>query len=109
MQHASVDDANLVRDVVGDQLDALMGETTSDDVFNGLQDLRAQLVNAVPPKDESLARVARVTLVGGSNALALAYELYGSLALESDLIGRNAIRHPGFIPAGRELEVLDRG
>jgi prophage DNA circulation protein len=108
MDHASVDDANLIRDAIGDQLDTLMEEATDDDVFSSLQDLRAQVVNAVPPKDESLARVARVTPVGPTNSLALAYELYGSLSLEDDLVGRNGIRNPGFIPGGKELEVLDR-
>lgn len=109
MEHASVDDATIVRDLLGDQLDALMENATDDAVYSSLQNLRTQVVNAVPPNDESLARVAKITLAGPSNSLALSYELYDSLALESDIISRNGLINPGFIGSNRELEVLDRG
>jgi prophage DNA circulation protein len=39
-------------------------------------------------------------------SLLLAYDLNESIENEQDIIDRNAIRHPGFIPAKDPLEVI---
>ena len=36
----------------------------------------------------------------------LAQRLYGSIDLEDDLVTRNGVARPGFVPGGAELEVL---
>ena len=41
-------------------------------------------------------------------ALVLAYQVNGDVEAEADLVARNQVRHPGFVPAGR-VEVLKRG
>lgn len=109
MDHVSVDDATAVRDALNDQLDSLMEETDDDETFSKLQALRAEIANAIPGKDKDLAQIATLTLPGSLPSIVLAYELYGHLDLEQDLIDRNNVRHPGFVPGGQELEVLDRG
>lgn len=66
------------------------------------------LRTAIEQQEETLPYVEYHTLHGVKPALVLAYELYDDLAWEADLVRRNAIRHPGFIMAGRVLEVLSR-
>jgi prophage DNA circulation protein len=39
-------------------------------------------------------------------ALVLAYSLYEDASRDADIIARNNVRHPGFVPGGRTLEVL---
>jgi prophage DNA circulation protein len=84
-------------------------ELASDDAYPALQQLRADLVRAVPDPSADLAHVLPYTPPRTVNSLVLAYQLYGGVALEQDLVKRNRIRHPGFIPGGRKLEVLSDG
>jgi prophage DNA circulation protein len=39
-------------------------------------------------------------------ALVQAYQLYGDSTRDTDLVNRNLLQHPGFIPAGEPLEVV---
>lgn len=109
MEHASVEDATEVQTAISDQLDNLMESTTDDTVYSALQGLRSEVVNAIPGTDENLARVAEMTPFATIPSLVLAYDLYGDVDNEQDIIDRNRIQHPGFIQGGVPLEVLDRG
>lgn len=57
----------------------------------------------------SLAPLAHVTPTTTLPALLLAHQLYGNARLVDDIVARNAISHPGFVPGGVELEVLKNG
>lgn len=107
--YASHEEATAARDEITAQIDKISETTTSDELYNAIQDLRAQVVRAIPAPDQTLARIAEVTPKATQPSIALAYELYESLELEPDLVSRNRISHPGFLPAGVSLEVLDRG
>ncbi len=107
-------DAEAARIIVTDQIDTLLdtlpSESTGDDEnFSNLQQLRAELVSGLPSNANNLANVTTYTPISTENSLALAYDLYGSLELEDDLVSRNDISHPGFLSADKDLEVLDRG
>lgn len=109
MSFASVEDATSVRDQLGDQLDKLMESTGSDEVYSALQAHRAQVVRAIPPSDQTLAHVSAYTPRATVPSLVLAFDLYGSVDDEQDIIDRNDIRNPSFVKGGKVLEVLDRG
>lgn len=104
---ASVEDATEIRDQLTASIDAIMETTERDDVFLQLQDLRAQVVNAIPPPDQNLATVSTINLQQTVPSLVLAYDRYEDLSMESDINARNKIRHPGFVPGGVDLEVLE--
>lgn len=93
-----------VRTLLTDAIDA-HAETVADDAFATLTDLRSGLVDAVPGVDSDLPRLQTYTPPSVLPSLVVAHRLYGDLSLESDLVSRNRIRHPGFVPA-EELEVL---
>lgn len=108
MEHKSVEDADEVRNALADRLDTLMESTTDDNLYSALQNMRAEVVNAVPGEDANLARISEITLQGTVPSLVLAYDLYGSVDDEQDIIDRNKIRNPAFIQGGKAIEVLDR-
>jgi prophage DNA circulation protein len=61
------------------------------------QDLTARARNA--------ARLRTVSLQRPLPALAVAYDLYGDAARDAEIVMRNRVRHPGFVPAA-PLRVL---
>jgi prophage DNA circulation protein len=99
------EDAIAAREDMANFLDTL-ATTASDEVYVALQALRAEVVAAVPGEDQDLPRIVRLALSNTRPSLALAYDLYEDPLRESEIVARNAVRHPGFLPAGRQLEVL---
>ncbi len=99
---STIDDALFTRGTVLDLLD-LQLLTAEDDSFTELQQLRADVILAVPG-DAELARILTREQRSTINSLLLTYQLYGSLDLEFDVVARNNVRHPGFISG--TLEVL---
>lgn len=93
-----------VRSLLTDAIDA-HAESVADDTFATLTDLRSGLVDAVPGLDSDLPRLQTYTPPSVAPSLVVAHRLYGHLALEADLVSRNRLRHPGFVPA-EALEVL---
>lgn len=102
----SYDDAISVRDILTGHADFLMG-TSGDDVFSSLVNLRTQVVGAIPDESRNLSHVTSFIPFTTSSSLVTAYELYGSVDQEQDIINRNHIGHPGFLVGGNPLEVLD--
>lgn len=100
--YESFEAATAARDQVAELLEeqaALAGDTAYPAIVN----LRSKVRRAVPG-GAAFARVVTVTRNVPIPSLVLAYQLYGSVELEADILARNGIRHPGFV-AG-ELKVL---
>jgi len=104
---ASYDDAITVRDELLDLID-VQSETAADEVFEALLNLRATVVNAVPGQANELARLVEFTPVTTVPSVVFAYGIYGDLVDELDIVARNRVKHPGFIPGGIALQVLSR-
>lgn len=76
-----------------------------DAAFEALRALHAETVRAI---DETLPRLPRLTVVTPPQtvpALVLAYRATADAAGADDLVLRNRIRHPGFVPGGAPVEV----
>lgn len=102
VEFASIEEAMATRDRIADLLDeqALLA---SDTAYPALVELRTQVLRAVPGSN-TFARVLTITRRVEVPSLVLAYQLYGSVGQEADVIARNSIRHPGFVSG--ELRVL---
>ncbi len=88
-------DAESVRDVIADAIDS-QAEITSDiPIYLALTDMRAALVQAVPP--EGLPELVAVNVKRPVSSLVLAYDLYADALRADEIIIRNNVRHPGFI------------
>ncbi len=104
----SYDDAIRAREAVTDVIDEHV-EAVTDETFAAFVDLRGAVVEAVPGADTDLPRIQSYTPPAVLPSLVLAHRLYGNLDREEDLILRNGLRHPGFVPAEQELEILSDG
>lgn len=100
--YASSDDAVTARDQVAEMLEEQAG-SAGDTAYPSLVELRSAVLRAVPG-GSNFARVTTVTRSSPIPSLLLAYQLYGNVDSEADIIARNRISHPGFC-AG-ELKVL---
>ncbi len=98
---AAVEARNQIADLLDEQ-----AEAATDDTYPALLQLRADLVKVVPGDAGELPHLVTYTAPNTVPSLVLAHRLYGNVDLESDLLARNAIRNPGFVVGGRELEIL---
>jgi prophage DNA circulation protein len=88
------------------ELHLLEDMLSEENVLSALRELEAATVNAVYASVKKLPETKEITLSQTLPSLVLAYNLYADIDRASEITGRNAIRAPGFIPAGVTLTVL---
>jgi len=103
---AASSDAIAMRDDLADRLDAAATAATDDTTYLALTDLRAAVVTDLTERAATLPRIGHVTPPATLPALVLAHQAYGDATRDVDIVGRNHVRHPGFVPGGTPLEVL---
>jgi len=107
VDYDSLDDALGIRDVVLNQINLVTEIVGIDDqLYSDFQDLREAVVRVIDEKASDLAQLAQYTPKFSMPALVLSNDLYGVTDQEQDIIDRNTVRHPGFIPGGNPVEVL---
>lgn len=102
---ASFDEAIALRDEIAGQLET-QSATTDDALYSALTDLRVAVIQDLNTRAADLERVINYFNPATMPALVVAYQLYGNMSRLDDLIARNHVRHPGFVPGGRVLEIL---
>lgn len=103
----SHDEAVALRDELAAQLDRHL-EEAYDESYVALTDLKVAMVRDIAARGADLARVLTITPAATLPALVIAHQLYGDTASEADIVARNRVRHPGFVPGGVPLRVLTR-
>ena len=101
------------RDQVAEALDIEMFNAP-DTSYRQLGALRSAVIKGLDTQAAQLPRLKTVVSNTTRPALALAHDLYGddpdvALAMTDDLVVRNKIQHPGFVPGGDDLEVPSNG
>lgn len=111
---ASYQDAVALRDATVDLIEdrQLAAADIGDDaVADAYAELQRVMVADVTARGGTLARVYAYTPIATEPALVIAARLYGPTPALSDrvddIIARNRIRHPGFVPGGCAIEVLE--
>ena len=94
--------------ILTDEIDAL-SHVVDDATYSSLRSLRAVLAAALPGTDGELPRLEHIELGEGEPALVLAHRLYGSADRADEIVARNSIQHPGFLPSSIPLEVVAGG
>ena len=102
---ASYEDALAARAELVDAAAALE-LVAAPQAYSALRGAKAAVVAAIPPPDATLPRLRTERLLAPIPALLLAYRVAGDLDDVDDLIARNRVEHPAFMPAGVDLEVL---
>lgn len=101
----SMDDAIADRDRAAERLDE-RAEGAFDDRYRRLADLRVAVIRDVNARGADLARIGHYTPIQVQPALVLAHRIHGDASRDTEIVARNDVRHPGFVPGGDPLEVL---
>jgi len=99
-------DATVLRDDLADRLDVAATSAADDGSYLALTDLRTAVVSDLTARAAMLPRISHITPEATLPALVLAHRVYNDAGRDADIIDRNHIRHPGFVPGGVELEAL---
>ena len=109
---SSLADARVYDDTIGlrnnltQVLDA-EALNASDATFTALTDARGTVWRDLTERSRSGARLTSRTPPETTPALVLAYDLYDDATRNAEIVARNGVRHPGFVPP-RPLLVLTR-
>jgi len=109
--------SSLVESGVQDETVALRNElvtaidteclSASDKVFASLSSARGAVWSDLTERSRDGARLATLTPADTTPAVVLAYNYYGDAAREGEIVTRNAIARPGFVPP-EPIKVLSR-
>lgn len=104
--YPTLGEALNAREYLLTRIDALAANTRDDGIYDSFRQLRTEIAAAIPGEDNDLPSLSNVTLKESVPSLVLAYDLYEGVSREQDIIDRNEIRHPAFLPGGTDLSVI---
>ncbi len=102
----SVNEAEEFRDILVQQVNGILEQEADSELSDAFRSLRTGVIEDVNRRAVNLSRLVELTLVESAPALVLSYNLYGSTDSEQDIIDRNKVENPGFVPGGEPIEVL---
>lgn len=94
----SWDELTAVRDTLNQAIVKEMERTTDDRVFTVLRRIKADLNADLAQRLRQTDRTVAVLPVGGEPAVVLAARIYDDASRATEIVQRNRIAHPGFIP-----------
>lgn len=105
----SAEAQKIMDDFIEQIEEQILLEVPSDDAaLQALKELRAVLVKDIANTIKRLPEVRNIKLSEATTAVALAYDLYEDIGRAGEIVGRNHIKNPGFIPNGKQIEVLSQ-
>lgn len=107
IEYDTAEDAQAVREELTGELDAHMA-VADDETYAAFQDLRTAMVADLDARGRSAAHLVEYTPPRTEPALVVSYRLYGDATRDAEIVARNRLRHPGFVPGGETLQVLSR-
>lgn len=100
----SWDDLTIIRTVLNEAIDREQIRANDDSLFLTLSTMRADLNRDISQRLAQVERTAERTPTDVLPALVLAASWYDDASRSDEILNRNTIRHPGFVPA-RPLRV----
>lgn len=105
MPFASVEESEEARKIVFEALDEKMLETDDDDLYVAMDEMKTAVMRDLSVRAADLPRLGQYTPNMSLPAIVISHLLYGTIDEEQDLIDRNKIAHPNFVPGAVPLEV----
>lgn len=99
------DDAVYYNDKVKSSIETLE-PFVSDEVFEKLYALKTTVMNDLSARFIDYPRISTIVLNEPTPAIIVAYQLYGSIEKADEIILRNKLLHPGFVPDGIPIKVV---
>lgn len=106
-QWASAEEAIAARDALTAQVDNLVEADIADSVYGVLVALRAACSRDLTTRSAQLPHLVDIKLQDTLPSLTLAWQLYADATRAQELVDRNRMADPLFVPAGVSLEALD--
>lgn len=109
IEFASAEDAEVVLDdflTDVEEVELFEDVEPSSEVMQSLRDLREIVIEYMQNIAMELPRTRSLILNGSLPSLVVAYDLYEDVNRADEIVKKNKIAFPGFIPAGKELKVL---
>lgn len=103
----SLQDAEKEKSFILDNFDRIFDVNTDDELYISMGNLRAIFINNFPLAGEDLPNIGKFTTTDTIPSLVLSYQYYGDARREGEIVRRNKISNPVFIPGGTELEVIN--
>lgn len=100
-------DQVALRNAIVQALDQEALRTASDDVYVALSAARARVWEDLTTRSRDSARLVDYSPTDTAPAVALAYDLYEDAGRDDEIVQRNRLRRPGFVPP-QPLKVLTR-
>lgn len=102
----TADEALELMDALTGAVDEVQAESEDDEVYGTFSALRAAVVSDLATRAARLPELTEISLRAPSPSLAVAQLAYADGSRGDEIVTRNAVRHPGFVPAG-SVEVLN--
>jgi prophage DNA circulation protein len=83
-----------------------LGDQRNDAQFKALTDALVKMVSDIDTRSATLKNIQYVSITDSIPAIVFAYNNYGTADAEADVIARNNVQNPLFLPSGSTLEVL---
>lgn len=99
--------ALAMRDSLVEALVVQAQQCDDDDVFGSLQDLRAEVSRYLTVVAGTAPRQRDFLVRSTTPAILLAHLAHGDASRAEEIISRNGMRHPGFVPGGYAIKVID--
>lgn len=106
IEYDSIEQSVELQKAVFENIDQMMETTDDDDFYNSLYDLKTAIVEHLDNQAKQLPRRAAYVPPVTYPALLIAYDLYDDITREQEVIDRNRIQHPAFVPGRVPIEVL---
>lgn len=107
LDYDSRDKVLEIRTTIGDRLDELASDASSNDaLWAALIDLRAAFSSRMLDVAATLPELVDFTPQESVPALVLAYDLYGDAERDREIVARNAIKNPNFVPGSVPIQVF---
>lgn len=105
VEYQSAQTASNVRDDMAELFDGVLAELPADP-FSAMSDVLATLSRFLTARAQNLPAITTYTPPTTQPAVVIAHELYGDATRADEIVARNRIVNPTFVPGGVPLEVL---
>ncbi len=106
VEFESVQDAEEFQRQLLEQIDKIIQQPIPDTLYVALIDLRTAVIRDIERRATVLPQIIEYTHNVSIPSLALSWALYGSVDFETDIINRNRVENPAFVPGAQPLQLL---
>jgi prophage DNA circulation protein len=106
MAFTTYSEAQATQELIAGIIDEIIVDTDDDDIFQNAVDLKLALSQVLPPENQVLKNIVLYPVKDTVPSIVLAYDIYGNLDNEQDILDRNTIENPATIIGGNDIEVL---